>query len=352
MPTFASPAQQVFSVLELLRQILSYFEGRDNVSSACVCRAWSDEALNNIWRDVGVRELLDLLAPLDPAETHFARAILPRDWLRFDKYAWRVRVLNFNSEHAYKKEIFTEIALKRLRPLLPHLIELRLDHHLAPHVVSLLDIQLFRASRGFHNPNSPRFVRTENTRCSCRRKGRRGRIPYHNKSLHNSTTRYHSLAFAFRLSFKTIQPILSLINSKASDFGTFTTSAWNNNTLSRFVKVCITRVLIISIMLEPPKSVLDLSVLSDISPITPHLTALQFPFTVLSDVTLNDEVVPFAKLSILDFTGAVIIPCANVANFLSHVLPERCTIQHDSRSFLGHGQGAAPDVHRSSEGGA
>ncbi len=69
MQNFVSPVQQVFSVLELLRQILSYSKGRDNVSSACVCKVWSDEALNNIWRDVGVRELLELLAPLDPAGT-------------------------------------------------------------------------------------------------------------------------------------------------------------------------------------------------------------------------------------------------------------------------------------------
>ncbi len=377
--------------------------------------------------------------------------------MRFDKYAWRVRLLNFDSAHPYNKEIFTEIALKRLRPLLPRLIELQLNHPLAAHVVSLFGhstVQRLRLGEKLVNalrsanfgedaavalayipvtmPNLRSFkigtnhdvtfmeehvaaalrdinsleevvippclltghvvtslaslprLRTLKTTWLGRLGYRptlaplprgsylpsleilylsyRAAVAWLSRSQFPSglsELKIHaapvegriaeeeyrtiakqiasqcqqlvviSLAFTFCLSFKTIEPILSLVTLESLklrylyDFGL---EQQHLTTICRSLPIL--RVLMISIILEPPKAILDLSILSDISPITPRLTTLQFPFTILSDGSLSD-VVRFPKLSILDFAGAAIKPGANVANFLSRVLPERCAIHHD-----------------------
>ncbi|KAF4593630.1 hypothetical protein EYR40_008418 [Pleurotus pulmonarius] len=107
--------------------------------------AWSEEALDNIWRAVQLHDLLQLLAPLNSDGTQFARAIHLSDWARFNKYACRVRSLTIGIGYTYGKEIFEDTLLSRLS--LPRLIELKLFHPLSPHSVSLLrhsPIQILR----------------------------------------------------------------------------------------------------------------------------------------------------------------------------------------------------------------
>jgi len=49
---------------ELLRNIFSFADRNDNVSHACVCKQWSDIALDFVWKEVeNILQLLTLLRP-------------------------------------------------------------------------------------------------------------------------------------------------------------------------------------------------------------------------------------------------------------------------------------------------
>ncbi|KAI0657723.1 hypothetical protein C8Q70DRAFT_1121370 [Cubamyces menziesii] len=69
--------------------------------AACVCRAWSDPALNVLWRVVDdIHNLLSLLPPYSVEEyltAVFTRDIRPAEWERFQEYASRVRELHWRN---------------------------------------------------------------------------------------------------------------------------------------------------------------------------------------------------------------------------------------------------------------
>jgi len=49
---------------ELLKNIFSFAERHDNVNHACVCKQWSEIALDLVWREVeNILQLLTLLRP-------------------------------------------------------------------------------------------------------------------------------------------------------------------------------------------------------------------------------------------------------------------------------------------------
>jgi hypothetical protein len=58
---------------ELLDYILSFMDRNDNVINACVCKQWSEIALDLIWWKV--ERLLQLLALLRPYETRDASTV-------------------------------------------------------------------------------------------------------------------------------------------------------------------------------------------------------------------------------------------------------------------------------------
>lgn len=52
-------------IAELLALIFSFLEDKSTGRAACVCRQWSDVALDSLWHTVtDLRPLLSLLAPL------------------------------------------------------------------------------------------------------------------------------------------------------------------------------------------------------------------------------------------------------------------------------------------------
>ncbi|KAF4593619.1 hypothetical protein EYR40_008407 [Pleurotus pulmonarius] len=138
MSVSVSPVEQVFSVRDLLAEILLHSQKGHIASYARVCKFWSDEALSTIWRAVNLHHLLLLLAPFNSQGTSFSRPISAADWSRFDKYAWRVYTLTCSRPSNFEPGIFDEIALKRLRrDLLPNLTTLEIDHSLSPHILPL-----------------------------------------------------------------------------------------------------------------------------------------------------------------------------------------------------------------------
>lgn len=49
---------------ELLQNIFSFVDRNDNVSNACVCKQWSEIALDLVWREVeNIPQFLTLLRP-------------------------------------------------------------------------------------------------------------------------------------------------------------------------------------------------------------------------------------------------------------------------------------------------
>ena len=55
---------RVLFIPELLKNILSFLDRLDNVINACVCKQWSEIALDLIWREVNnLPRLLTLLRP-------------------------------------------------------------------------------------------------------------------------------------------------------------------------------------------------------------------------------------------------------------------------------------------------
>ncbi|KAI5996722.1 hypothetical protein EDD15DRAFT_2364872 [Pisolithus albus] len=124
-------ASRIFHIPELLHLIFSFLDKKSNVSNACVCKFWSDIALDTVWKEVD--DLIHLFSILQPIslEMHgtYQFEDIPRvsDWARLQKYARRVRCLRFDS---YSMEgaleaVLDEVARTRTSfEILPNLREL------------------------------------------------------------------------------------------------------------------------------------------------------------------------------------------------------------------------------------
>ncbi|KAF4574252.1 hypothetical protein EYR40_006034 [Pleurotus pulmonarius] len=97
----------------ILSRIFSFSTNGSNIVNACVCRAWSNEALSIIWYDIDAYALIALLAPLETGSRllKFSRAIQEDDWLRFNEYAWRVRKIAFQRHINYDPSMFDQIKI-------------------------------------------------------------------------------------------------------------------------------------------------------------------------------------------------------------------------------------------------
>ncbi|KAH7886717.1 hypothetical protein F5I97DRAFT_1869635 [Phlebopus sp. FC_14] len=104
---------------ELLDLIFTYLDRTTNVTNACVCKQWSDIALDHVWRNVD--DLLQLFRILKSIKLssieeryEFTSTPGPDDWLRFEKYARRVRSLRFNSdEYEHLGDVLDGVARTR-----------------------------------------------------------------------------------------------------------------------------------------------------------------------------------------------------------------------------------------------
>ncbi|EMD36117.1 hypothetical protein CERSUDRAFT_156889 [Gelatoporia subvermispora B] len=89
----------LWSIHELLELVFSQLDDRSLARVACVCRLWSDIALDILWREVDdLHRLISLLAPFRKPEQvtdlqKFRRSLVPNDWEQFQRYARRVRRL-------------------------------------------------------------------------------------------------------------------------------------------------------------------------------------------------------------------------------------------------------------------
>jgi F-box-like len=64
--SYKSTIDRVLAIPELLDMIFSYGTKASNAFCACVCRRWSEVALDNLWREVdNMYCLFGLLAPLE-----------------------------------------------------------------------------------------------------------------------------------------------------------------------------------------------------------------------------------------------------------------------------------------------
>ncbi|KAJ8697425.1 hypothetical protein PTI98_004233 [Pleurotus ostreatus] len=111
MSTTTSLMPHALTMRGVLSRIFSYSTKGSNVVNACVCKAWSNEALSVNWYDIDASVLINMLAPLEMESRllRFSRAIKDDDWLRFDKYAWRVRKIAFQRNINYEHSVFDQI---------------------------------------------------------------------------------------------------------------------------------------------------------------------------------------------------------------------------------------------------
>ncbi|OAX37634.1 hypothetical protein K503DRAFT_719480 [Rhizopogon vinicolor AM-OR11-026] len=116
---------RVLFIPELLQNILSFMDRADNVFNACVCKQWSEIALDLIWREVNdLPRLLGLLRPCQRrgASTDFDGQPDSRDWARFQKYADRVRTLRYQQGIEDYSSMLDDMARTRTKlEMLPNL---------------------------------------------------------------------------------------------------------------------------------------------------------------------------------------------------------------------------------------
>ncbi|OBZ73090.1 hypothetical protein A0H81_06679 [Grifola frondosa] len=92
---YESTMHRVLEIPEILELVFGFMQEKDNANNACVCKRWSDVALDALWRKVDdLPRLFGLLAPIvavnSPSPHHgFSRTIEPDDWKRFSRYAGR-----------------------------------------------------------------------------------------------------------------------------------------------------------------------------------------------------------------------------------------------------------------------
>ncbi|KAI0350798.1 hypothetical protein OH77DRAFT_1488555 [Trametes cingulata] len=119
---YGTTTQRVLAIPEILELVFSFLEAKDHARCVCVCKIWSEVALDTLWRDVDdLRRLFSVLAPIEPGEApglpdHFQRPLEPSDWARFMRYARRVRSLSVTPEtdgRLHGALVFDEIARTR-----------------------------------------------------------------------------------------------------------------------------------------------------------------------------------------------------------------------------------------------
>ncbi|OSC97257.1 hypothetical protein PYCCODRAFT_1419774 [Trametes coccinea BRFM310] len=131
---YGTTAQRVLAIPEILELVFSFLSTKNTANCACVCKRWSEIALDTLWRDVDdIRRLFGLLAPIEHGATpddphHFPRPLEPTDWARFMRYAPRVRTLSvtaINDSRLRGQLVFDEVARTRSTlNLLPRLSKL------------------------------------------------------------------------------------------------------------------------------------------------------------------------------------------------------------------------------------
>ncbi|KAF8835219.1 hypothetical protein BDN67DRAFT_959375 [Paxillus ammoniavirescens] len=94
------PAAQRVFIPELIDIIFNFLDRKTNVTNALVCKQWSQIALDVVWNEVDdLIQLFSLLKPIReaklPGERVFETPPDANDWLRFGRYASRVRCLRF-----------------------------------------------------------------------------------------------------------------------------------------------------------------------------------------------------------------------------------------------------------------
>ena len=63
--SYESTTSRVLGIPEILEIIFSFMDEEDNKRNACVCKRWSDIALNHLWKEMyGLGQLFRLLGPL------------------------------------------------------------------------------------------------------------------------------------------------------------------------------------------------------------------------------------------------------------------------------------------------
>ncbi|KAF8591499.1 hypothetical protein K439DRAFT_901007 [Ramaria rubella] len=133
-PASSSPATmsppRVLQIQEILAIIFQSCPLPTNAVCARVCRAWSDPALDALWREIkDIRHLLRLMPPF--YEDRFERDLAPPDWTRFLLHARRVRSLEHSDRRvALQTSVFTALGISRpVLDLLPNLRSLRWSAH-------------------------------------------------------------------------------------------------------------------------------------------------------------------------------------------------------------------------------
>ncbi|KAI0750487.1 hypothetical protein C8Q74DRAFT_1361745 [Fomes fomentarius] len=128
---FGTVTQRVLVIPELLELVFSFLNTQENARNARVCKAWTQVALDLLWREVDdLPRLLSLLAPTEDCTEgrRFSRPLEPNDWTRYMRYASRVRklVVTPGIDEALKgPSVFQEIAQTRTTAhLLPKLSSL------------------------------------------------------------------------------------------------------------------------------------------------------------------------------------------------------------------------------------
>ncbi|OSX62549.1 hypothetical protein POSPLADRAFT_1141366 [Postia placenta MAD-698-R-SB12] len=132
---YVSTVQRVLEIPEIVELILSFLDQKEHAASACVCKQWSEIALDHLWRDVDdLYRLFSILAPLTPTELtqsleyhSFSRTLNADDWARFAPYGRRVRKLSYREDGPpttpqLSSKAFDEIARSRTTlSILPNL---------------------------------------------------------------------------------------------------------------------------------------------------------------------------------------------------------------------------------------
>ncbi|EGN97651.1 hypothetical protein SERLA73DRAFT_57380 [Serpula lacrymans var. lacrymans S7.3] len=114
--------------------VFTFMDRESNVTNACVCKHWSDIALDLLWKNVdNLLQLINLLAPVHISRGYYMFVKLPdaNAWLRFQHYAKRVRTLRFcdNTED-------TGVQL-RLRPIFDDIARTRTALDILPNLHTL-----------------------------------------------------------------------------------------------------------------------------------------------------------------------------------------------------------------------
>ncbi|TFK60413.1 hypothetical protein BDN72DRAFT_965696 [Pluteus cervinus] len=127
---------RVLTIPELLRNIFFSLPGgthRDTYYATLVCHTWSEIALDVLWYEVDdICTLFNLLVPLikletDPPAGRKNQACHAEDWVRFEKYSRRVKMLAIESTTILPSpSVFDDIVRTRIRhEILPNLWSLR-----------------------------------------------------------------------------------------------------------------------------------------------------------------------------------------------------------------------------------